>query len=203
MRDFNDPFEARVSISMEGDDAAWQRQFGRLQPDQTRVRRLLPEFEEGVRQNAEKLGMCCLSAKCDDILMWSHYSSSHRGICLGFRTTGNSILFDAQPIDYADLYPVVDYLGMMPDQRVRTMILTKSKHWKYEQEWRVFRAGVEPGVEVYPAGMLAQVILGCQIRPGDRDEIVAVASGLAQPPEIYQAKRSASRFHLELCQVEP
>ena len=98
---------------------------------------------------------------------------------------------------------MVDYLGMMPDQRVRTMILTKSKHWKYEQEWRVFRAGVEPGVEVYPDGMLAQVILGCQIRPEDREEIVAVASGLAQPPEIYQAKRSASRFHLELCKVEP
>ena len=33
----------------------------------------------------------------------------------------------------------------------------------------------------------------------DRDEIIALASQLAQPPKIYQAKRSRSQFQLELC----
>jgi Protein of unknown function (DUF2971) len=186
---------------MEADDAAWQRQFGRPRPDPDKVARLLPDLEEGVRKNVEKLGMFCLSAKSDDILMWSHYSSSHQGICLGFRTTGNSILADAQPVDYADVYPVVDYLGMTSEQRVSKMILTKSKRWEYEQEWRVFRAWAEPGIEVYPAGLLAQIILGCQIRPRDQEEIVEAASRLAQPPDIYEAKRSASQFQLELARL--
>ena len=30
------------------------------------------------------VGILCLSTKFDDILMWSHYADSHRGVCLAF-----------------------------------------------------------------------------------------------------------------------
>jgi hypothetical protein len=36
---------------------------------------------------SEKVGLVCLSEVPDDILMWSHYSGSHTGLVIGFRTT--------------------------------------------------------------------------------------------------------------------
>ena len=42
--------------------------------------------------------------------MWSHYGHDHRGYCLEFKATNNTPVFGrAQPVVYADDYPVVDY----------------------------------------------------------------------------------------------
>jgi hypothetical protein len=181
---------------MDGDDNAWS-EFGCPQPDDDTLQNMAREHEEGIRQDAEKIGMFCLSSRADDILMWSHYASSHRGACLGFRTTGDSLLWDAQRVEYSEHYPLVDYFHMTPEQRVRKMLLTKAEHWSHEQEWRVFRTGPPPGPAYYPAGMLVQVILGCEMRPTDRNEIVAAVSGSAESPAVYQARRQTSSFRLE------
>lgn len=199
LKEFNDPFEARVSVSMDGTEEDWRSEFQCPRPDQGTLSRLLPNLQDGVREDAEKLGMFCLSNRDDDILMWSHYSSNHRGVCLGFRTTGDSILRDAQPVEYSDEYPLIDYFRMTKEQRARKMLLTKAGPWQYEQEWRVLRTEGEPGLEVYPAGMLVRIVLGCEIRPTDRDEIIALASGVTEPPSLYQAERSTSAFALEVC----
>ena len=133
--------------------------------------------------------------------MWSHYSNGHRGVCLGFSVADTSIFSDARPIEYSDEYPLIKYFAMAPEQRVSKMLLTKSRHWRYEQEWRVFRTD-GPGLAICPAGTLVRVVLGCGIRPSDRDEIVALAVGLPHVPEIYQAMRSPSKFALELLNVD-
>lgn len=156
LREFNDPFEARVAVSIDGDDQAWQREFGCLRPDQALLTELVQKLEEGVRTDAEQLGIFSLSNRFDDILMWSHYSGSHRGVCFGFRTTGDSILYDARPIEYSDTYPEVNYFAMTAEQRAQKMLLTKASHWAYEEEWRVLRTGPTPGIEVYPPGMLVR-----------------------------------------------
>jgi hypothetical protein len=82
------------------------------------------------------------------------------------------------------------------------MLLRKAKHWEYEEEWRVFRTGPELGIERYPAGMLARVILGCQLSRDDREVILDLAAALPAPPEIYQAQRSKSAFALELSRID-
>ena len=87
---FNDPFEARVLVSMDGDDEAWCREFRIARPSNDKIRAMLPELERGVRDDAEQLGMFCLSARPDDILMWSHYASSHRGLCAAFTASAIS-----------------------------------------------------------------------------------------------------------------
>ena len=77
----------------------------------------------------------------------------------------------------------------------------KSLEWEYEQEWRVLRTGGGSGAAEQSAGMLARVILGCEIRASDREEIVAVVSGLADAPELRQARRSPSEFALEFREI--
>ena len=201
LANFNDPFEARASVSMNGSDEQWQRDFGCPRPDPRRLAGLVPDLEQGVRADGEKLGIFCLSERSDDILMWSHYSASHRGVCFGFRTSGDSILSDLQPVEYSDEYPRIKYFEMTAVQRVRKMLLTKAAHWSYENEWRVLRTEPPPGLASYPSGMLARIILGCQIRPKDREEIISLVSAVPEAPELYQARRSVSAFALESCDV--
>ncbi len=195
---FNDPFEARVRVSMDGDDGDWFREFGRHRPDTSSIERMIPEFEQGVRQDVEQVGLFCLAAKSDDILMWSHYADCHRGFCIGFRTTNDSILCDAQPVEYGNDYPVVDYFRMTREQRTRAMVLRKALHWQYEQEWRVVRVG-QPGLAKYPHGMLTSVILGCEITQTDREAVLEAVSVL--PVELYQAQRHESDYALDLMRV--
>jgi hypothetical protein len=101
------------------------REFRAPRPSDDKIRAMIPELEDGVREDAERLGMFCLSANPNDVLMWSHYASNHRGLCLGFRTTGDSILWDAQSVEYSREYPVVDYFRMTREQRVRAMLLRR------------------------------------------------------------------------------
>jgi hypothetical protein len=198
LREFNDPFEARVSVSLEGDDDVWRREFGVPRPNDDKLRALVPELEGGVREDAEKFGMFCLSAIPDHPLMWSHYASSHKGACLGFRTTGDSFIWDAQAVEYSDHYPLIDYFRMNREERVRAMLLRKARHWEYEREWRAFRTGPKPGMARLRESMLASVILGCRINAGDRQELLTAVTRFPGEVEVFQARRGSASYSLEM-----
>lgn len=198
LTEFNDPFEERVSVQLEGSNETWQARLGVPKPDEAKLPAWCRELEHGVREDASQIGMFCLSEVCDDILMWSHYSDQHRGVCLGFLTAAPSIFSDAQPMSYSEEYASFNYLDSTKDERGRIMLLRKAGHWQYEREWRVFRTGVGPGLEHYEAGLLCCIILGCEIQPTDREAVLRWATTVQSPLSIRQAHRSASAFSLTL-----
>lgn len=88
------------------------------------------------------VGLICLSAVPDDILMWSHYTKGHSGFVLGFDTTNE---FFAQPtvleVDYQEERVLMGHYSDPRDAQrlseiVNSMIRRKSPHWAYEKEWR-------------------------------------------------------------------
>jgi hypothetical protein len=58
-----------------------------------------------------EIGVLSLSAKPDDVLMWSHYGESHTGICLRFRVSESRLIQEAQPVRYQQERPVIDLIG--------------------------------------------------------------------------------------------
>jgi hypothetical protein len=68
--------------------------------------------------------------------MWSHYGEIHAGLCFEFSTTSNNILSRTDKIHYESAYTVVKLFSEKKDWSKET-ILTKSNHWKYEEEWRL------------------------------------------------------------------
>ena len=66
----------------------------------------------------QSFGVLCLSKCPDDILLWSHYADSHRGLCLEFDVAGYSEVFPRlHAVKYADEYPDIssdfpDLLGL-------------------------------------------------------------------------------------------
>lgn len=92
------------------------------------------------------LGIFSLSKRWDSALMWSHYTESHQGFCIGFKENheyfkdinsppnfGNFII---EPVIYSKDRPILPFLKPNFSENLK-FILTKSKDWEYEQEVRV------------------------------------------------------------------
>jgi hypothetical protein len=89
--------------------------------------------------------LTCFTEKFDDLLMWSHYSNAHKGVCLEFNTTK---LIDAQfncifPVIYKRKMPDFVKLDASKDPKFPVNVslylyfcLIKLMPWKYESEWR-------------------------------------------------------------------
>jgi hypothetical protein len=90
-----------------------------------------------VENNVKNWRMYCLTLHPDSIMMWSHYSCKHTGICLEFDTTGNSF-GGARKVTYRDDFPTITpaLLGN-GTALTETILLTKSQHWSYEAEYRL------------------------------------------------------------------
>ena len=80
-----------------------------------------------------KLGVLSLSRRWDSSLMWSHYTSSHTGFCVGFdrdheffqqaarRTEGT---FICAPVQYSAIRPTIKFRPLFPSDAF-SFFLTK------------------------------------------------------------------------------
>lgn len=94
-----------------------------------------------------RFGVCCLTEKCDNVLMWAHYADNHEGVCFEFNLSGhlaNATIntkghrrcfpFEfTRPVKYQDDYP---YWEWGDGDLFTGACCTKSKEWEYEKEWR-------------------------------------------------------------------
>ncbi|ESY92311.1 hypothetical protein X741_21645 [Mesorhizobium sp. LNHC229A00] len=100
--------------------------------------------------------------------MWSHYGSTHRGICLGFNLNRSAVL----EVIYADdrvleSLPKSSRLEGVSEKLRKNLSRTKSRHWEYEGEVRTvfpLDSVVKEGTLYFkpfgPDLELAEVILG-------------------------------------------
>jgi hypothetical protein len=80
--------------------------------------------------NSKSFGLLCLSRSWSHPLLWGHYGQGDRGVCLGF---------DVPDADAKK--GTVNYVCekmRLTDNNWGEMFLTKSQHWSYEEEVRLF-----------------------------------------------------------------
>lgn len=89
-----------------------------------------------IKGERNRFKLSCFSAKSNEVLMWSHYANSHRGICVGFNFPHKyDEKFILCPVKYLDRIIPLDGTSDV----VRTILYlmtTKSERWKYEDEIR-------------------------------------------------------------------
>lgn len=170
------------------------------------IRRLnrLHDFEAYIRSRLEGYGVYCLSKKPDDILMWSHYADSHKGMCLVFDANIISKHFNCQPVKYKNAYPSFKQcLDSRKHQlNLAPLILTKSKHWKYESEVRLIvepesinEEGTKRLIKI-PSNALVGVIFGCESSYHDKEIIREILKSKSRKVEFYDARKSSIEFSL-------
>lgn len=82
-------------------------------------------------------GVLCFSAVRDNLLLWAHYTDSHRGFELEFDTEDKEFkqLGDLHEIKYDPNRPVLD-----PVKQINIEVYNqKSREWGYEREYRLVR----------------------------------------------------------------
>jgi hypothetical protein len=150
----------------------------------------------------DRAGILCLSATATNVLLWSHYANGHTGICLEFRTdVKGSIFTRAQPVTYSRKYPRLDLHTLVVDELFRnatSWMLTKSRDWAYEQEWRVLDFKKGRGPRPFPAKCLTAVILGCRISDKDRKKVMGWVRRFPARVQVKQAKPADHHFRVEI-----
>jgi len=177
------------------------------------------------------IGVLCLmdlagiEEPSNEILVWSHYAASHKGVALGFRVRRSS---HANLFGLADRveYDVKPDIGLGDDEAYRKAILTKAPCWRYEREWRVvssFRQSLPEIQESLDAGDfdlggnmhhfrlnepvanasayfdsddLAEIQFGARLTEDEKSRIVSIARACGLAPDFVNVKLHPTDFAL-------
>ena len=176
-------------------------------------KKLLPQLVEEVRdwrgfkrEFCKRIGILCLSEVFDDILMWSHYANSHQGVVIGFDP--QKLLPPFFPVDYSENRVKVSLSSRSKskekNQTDGTLVLTKSKHWEYEKEWRAMYElnSLEKDGEKYflkfSKEAIKEVIIGAETPDAKRTKIAQLVKNNYPNAKIKQAELSLEMFALKI-----
>lgn len=152
--DFNDPFDCGIQIddlkvkeSIQGAVKHIYAELGKAPPEisdedffvKDEDKKAFNDFKESISNLLQSGGIFSMSEVNDNILMWAHYADSHRGFCIEYaRTPSNLLGMQAEPVQYEDKMPSLSIQDVTSEgKNFDKLWLTKSNHWKYEEEWRL------------------------------------------------------------------
>lgn len=166
-------------------------------------------FKAHVEKNLREVGVFSVSEENTNTTMWSHYASSHSGICVGYFThklfpknnlddlihqvrykNSEEIRFNVYDI-YADCCCNKDektYFDI-----VNTLMSTKLKDWSYEKEWR-FIHDQEGGIHV-GSDSIHSIHFGMRTKPEEKATIRNILANI--PVLFFQMKPSEAGLRLE------
>ncbi len=159
--------------------------------------------EERIRQHIKKtFGICSLTSKNDNLLMWSHYGNSHSGFCIGLDKFEifHAVLGMFKKINYADKFPIIPMFGS-GDLDMIELIMTKSLHWQYEDEYRITKVGSVNQIFKFSDSAIKEIVLGCKITPNNRNDIILMARSKTSKIKIYDSVIDDSDFKVNLVEV--
>jgi hypothetical protein len=187
------------------------------------------DIETGLSNGIEKLRACyrsfrenfsilCVSKVYDNLLMWAHYTEKHTGCVLKLRCFPemDRPLCMAQKVVYQSTYPLIanleDYVKHLTgqikldyDKIFKTFILTKSKEWEYEQEWRCIWVlkDKKSGFDFDPMvpEELEGVYFGCNIDNNTEKRIVQLIQESYPLTKIYKARTDIQNYKLLFDQI--
>lgn len=156
----------------------------------------------------------CFSKTNNNILMWSHYADSHKGVCIEFEEERKNIFKDvsySETREYFDIYFVVskllafDFLNKKYDlndnalfDKIMKPFYVKSKDWEYEQEIRCVLSNNECSKNIddkkYGIDMkIKKIYLGIRVENNDElKELIEIAK--EKNVEIVYMKEDKNKF---------
>lgn len=159
----------------------------------------------------------CVSEDRDNLLMWAHYAKDHTGTVMEFWSLPDedNPLSVARAVDYVDTPPPFftesEWLDdMMAIKKLdasalyRRYAYAKSKHWRYEREWRVWYPLATDGLHDYipiRQSEFAAIYFGCRAEPKFISDMVALARTAFPKVRIFHATKMERSFALEYTEI--
>lgn len=218
---FNDPFESRPALTFHQSSLKREMYLRKIakhrfpNADKKTLKKLMEGKQTLLTDPATinfayqsfvtTVGIYCLSEKNDDLLMWSHYSDSHRGLCLQFdASTEKTIFWEAFKVSYQEDYPVVNIMNMDKSEEFRKAILTKSGHWSYEEERRIlkFKQDGGPGYYTFSPELLTGVIFGALMTAEHKKTLMHWIEAYPTNISIQQATLNGTKYQLDINKLD-
>jgi len=223
--EFNDPFDCSPVATLDATenqfatylDGLYKRRMPHLSradrrasvksvlKDRTRNNNSILAYQtlkESMAKVVELAGVLSLSARCNHILMWSHYADSHRGICLRFKASSTTPFFGrAQRVVYQAERPKLNLILDNHETQSTKALLAKADFWGYEEEWRIVEHELGPGVHQFPPELLDGVILGARISDENKQNVMSWVATRKNNLEILQARFNDKSFRLDIVPV--
>ena len=218
---FNDPFDSCVMVNLAGSNEEWvkvitdihteplKRKLTQEEENEWRKRIHLMDTDELkddrksfvenyiMEYSRKHTGVCCLSGKEDNILMWSHYAKDHTGICLEFDYS-NPVLLPARKVTYEGDYPKMNILDFRDKDKIIDLYFIKSNDWKYENEYRISSVNIVNGTMKFNHQILIGVICGEAMKDEHVEELKEILSWRSTPLTLYKAEKKKYQFGLEI-----
>lgn len=166
-------------------------------------------YLEEKRQNTKEIvnnlfGIFSLTKKEDNLLMWSYYADSHKGICIGFDSEKlyNATLGTIGPVTYSEDLPqkrISDISNIHPFYE--RLISTKSKDWQHEKEYRLTKIGLANKIIKVPLNTIKEIIFGCKTEFDQKRYIVEFINANNKDCKIFEASMSKSKFKLDITRI--
>jgi Protein of unknown function (DUF2971) len=212
-REFNDPFDCYPVTDFQGtveEIESWAKNVALkegitlLNPVEAINNALnIPEAREQMadwRKKLDAIGVLCLSEQSDDMLMWSHYASSHKGYCLEFDATIQPFSSEAVRVHYAKERSIFRIFDPNQVDNLKRAMLRKADFWQYEHEWRIVRPAEFRTVEFSPPA-LKSIIFGAAIEKKDEDELRVIAAKRETPVAFKRARLHQSNYQVEIVEA--
>jgi hypothetical protein len=171
----------------------------RLRTDNDALTTEVEAYSVELTKEIGKRRIYCITPFPASVLMWSHYSNNHHGICLEF-DKGNPLIERARPVRYSKTYPEWTPQGIADDPLAP--LLTKAMDWCYEREIRIIATSKEGPTKLdgnfvaLPDGALTAIILGCESE--NENELIDAVNEFAPGLPIGRAVRVPNRYELNI-----
>lgn len=141
-------------------------------------------------------------------LLWAHYANSHKGICIEYE------IESVEKVNYSYEYPKLSeefiknmlfikregiessykYEKNLIQELKEKILLTKSKAWEYEEEWRLIQ--IEP-IKKIEKSQIKSIYFGLKTSKEDIKKVIKLLDDLEIKIPIYQMEKVNGKFLFE------
>ncbi len=179
------------------------------------VRRVSKFAVKSFKKNRGDIMFSCFSDRSDSILMWSHYSDNHSGICLEFEVpdkpyplecngligriqykSERTAISDTEilhSIGWSSFHDREIFDESIEKKVMEGIILQKSNDWSYEREWRILHYSTKSGYFSIRPIKLSLVLLGVNVTEENKKIICDICAGKVG---VVQMKMSDNEFKI-------
>jgi hypothetical protein len=234
--EYNDPFDSKLIINV---DSGTDRILQRLEDtpiDESKKQNIRKRIKSGEINNDEYMKAAyqaakgtimssCFAGNPENILLWSHYADSHKGICVGIRDCSSTDipamkfdvkscctdpngphadgLFLVYKVNYSDS-GIVEWNLFNNDIKVFIDAhRNKAKCWEYEDEYRLIipRGSFKTNILPFDSRFVVEIYLGCCIEAGYRKKVEQIIKAnyldMGIAVKVFKMVPSKKRFVLE------
>ena len=160
--------------------------------------------DEFHKSSLPKYGILSLSSVWNNILMWSHYASQHKGIVLIFKyIPSNDFYKNMMKVRYKNGIEFFELSHSNRDKKTWESFSTKHTMWEYENEYRIISPPSAPDmfdgakIKPFPKELLFGIIFGIKTLNQHKVDINKWVSRYYPQLRIFQAKAKVDDVGIE------